>query len=370
MSNFPRVRLLWSQLSALNADEIEQFDTELTQTINAYGGSTHAPLAPIVIGQGAGNVTAGLWVTGHAILDNAEGHVNSGYAWTIDGGATLEVNSGGGVQVENGGAVSLLDGAQLILNADSGAGGSELIVGGLAFFNHDSVTTISGTSGHVASFLFSADTQTAFAGSAGHIAQVAWGAHSTTAIASGSAWTDAGTWTRTGTETWTTGSVTYDGTTTAVVVQNLASLEFKTGSLLQMDANTALRLNGATYLSATQPSKNQDPGANNLLFSTNTTKAWCSVTTNGVGGITFEDGFNVASVAIVGTDIQVNFARNMLNAFYVVSGSGVGLVLPITGRAYAPSVQSRAVSNFIASDIGYRQRQKTRQASAGSVARY
>lgn len=342
MSNFPRVRMLWSQLSALNADEMEQVDTELAKTINAYDGSTHAPLAPIVIGQGAGNVTAGLHVTGHGIFDNFEGHVNGGYVLTIDGLAVLEVLSTGGIQLDGGASISLASGASAIVNA-----GATLVVAGDAYLNHDATLHVLGTSGHPATIFCANYTQTTFAGGTGSEANVLWGPHSTTVVANGATWTDQGTWTRSGAETWTAGAVTYDGTTMAVVFQNLSSLEFKATTLLQMDALSVLRINGGCFLSALQPTKTQDPGGNNMLFSTNTCKAWVSVTTDGTGGITYEDGFNVASVAIVGANIQVNFARNMLNAFYVVSGSGVGRVLPITGRAYAVSVQSRAQSNCI-----------------------
>ncbi len=235
MSNFGRVRLLWSQLSALNADEVEQFDTELTQTINAYGGSTHAPLAPIVIGQGAGNVTAGLWVTGHAILDNFEGHVNSGYAITLDSGSALVASGGAGIDVANGGAINVTDGASLIMGADFGAGGSSLVVNGRAFFNGDSHTLIQGTSGHDATVLFGHNSACDFQGTAGNEALVNFDSHSRPSFV-GCAVTDSGVWTRSGAETWQGGAaVTFTGAATISFTGN-AGMEFHVASELYLDS--------------------------------------------------------------------------------------------------------------------------------------
>jgi hypothetical protein len=85
---------------------------------------------------------------------------------------------------------------------------------------------------------------------------------------------------------------------------------------------------GHARLTGTQPAKTADPGDNNLLAGTNVPKAWGYLVLNGAGGVTNEDGFNVATVTIGasaasgGTGdsaVVVTFARAMANANYSVA---------------------------------------------------
>ena len=75
---------------------------------------------------------------------------------------------------------------------------------------------------------------------------------------------------------------------------------------------------GHAAFTGTQPAKTANPGTNNLLCGTNVAKAWGWINSDGIGGVTNEDGYNIASVSISGGDVQVTFARAMANEKYAV----------------------------------------------------
>ncbi len=73
-------------------------------------------------------------------------------------------------------------------------------------------------------------------------------------------------------------------------------------------------------LNGTQPAKNADPGANNLAFGANQSKAWGKVTTTNTATSTLDDGINTASVTNTLSTIGiVTFARPMANANYSIT---------------------------------------------------
>lgn len=57
-------------------------------------------------------------------------------------------------------------------------------------------------------------------------------------------------------------------------------------------------------------------GYTDTLTPTNIVKAWVRVTTDGAGGVTVNDGFNIASASIVTGDIKVTFATAMASTNY------------------------------------------------------
>ncbi len=75
---------------------------------------------------------------------------------------------------------------------------------------------------------------------------------------------------------------------------------------------------GSRSFTGTQPAMTADPGAN-TIHGTNVPKMWAYVTTNGSGGSTVQDGFNIASAGLTGAVIRFTFARAMANANYAVS---------------------------------------------------
>jgi hypothetical protein len=76
---------------------------------------------------------------------------------------------------------------------------------------------------------------------------------------------------------------------------------------------------GHAIFTGTQPAVAADPGQDNLLCATNLPKAWAMLSTNGSGGVTVNDGFNIASAAVVSTThVLVTFARAFANPSYAV----------------------------------------------------
>jgi hypothetical protein len=116
------------------------------------------------------------------------------------------------------------------------------------------------------------------------------------------------------------------GTSTAYL-SHTATSSGSTSAALEVNqgfsvANVAIKVNqGSLTFSGTQPIKTANPGQDNALHGANISKAWGSITVEGLGGgavtITLEDGYNVATVTLDGTSgLQVNFARGMLNDKY------------------------------------------------------
>ena len=77
--------------------------------------------------------------------------------------------------------------------------------------------------------------------------------------------------------------------------------------------------NGNAILTGTPPTSSADPGQDHLLSSANICKAWAMIKTDGAGGVTVLDGYNVASVAIAGGSpkyVLVTFARAFASVNY------------------------------------------------------
>lgn len=64
----------------------------------------------------------------------------------------------------------------------------------------------------------------------------------------------------------------------------------------------------------------------NTITPTNIAKAWANVTTDGAGNATINDGFNVASASIVGTDLAVTIAGDFANVTYVAICQAVNAI--------------------------------------------
>lgn len=116
------------------------------------------------------------------------------------------------------------------------------------------------------------------------------------------------------TKTMTIGNTSFD-----------ASVVVTGGSDITMNAGSTLLIDGFAVLGTAQPAKGADPGANNLLYSTNTTKAWGSFTSDGSGGLTYDDGYNIGSAAIVSGKLVITFARHLANANYCVTSGSVDI---------------------------------------------
>lgn len=83
---------------------------------------------------------------------------------------------------------------------------------------------------------------------------------------------------------------------------------------------TALTLtNGYLALAGVNP--NSNVGFSNKLTPMHVPKAWGVFTSNGSGGVTVNDGVNIASAVISGDDIVVTFGVAFASATYAVSGS-------------------------------------------------
>lgn len=75
----------------------------------------------------------------------------------------------------------------------------------------------------------------------------------------------------------------------------------------------------------------------NRLRAKNLLKAWANVTTNGSGGVTLVDGFNVSGVALVGGIVKVTFAQQMADVNYAadVQSAVVATKVRYVGAPYA-----------------------------------
>jgi hypothetical protein len=87
-------------------------------------------------------------------------------------------------------------------------------------------------------------------------------------------------------------------------------------------SGSAIQANGRITFTGTQPAAGDDPGAN-AAHAITQAKALANITTTGAGGITLHDGYNIALVEIVGTSIRLTFAREMANANYFVTITGL-----------------------------------------------
>jgi hypothetical protein len=90
---------------------------------------------------------------------------------------------------------------------------------------------------------------------------------------------------------------------------------------------------GQLSFSGTQPASNADPGAH-TLHSTNIAKCWAFVETDGAGGTTIHDAFNVTSATVTGGSVRVTFTRGFANSNFsaVVTSGNNGDFAVVTSR--------------------------------------
>jgi hypothetical protein len=86
-------------------------------------------------------------------------------------------------------------------------------------------------------------------------------------------------------------------------------------SLANAGSGFALQVGaGNQKMSASNPVSTT--GFSNVLTPKNVPKAWVHLTTDGVGGVVVDDGFNISSAAISGVSIILTFATPMGNTHY------------------------------------------------------
>lgn len=88
-------------------------------------------------------------------------------------------------------------------------------------------------------------------------------------------------------------------------------------STASTQTNAIVLSGGNLAFSAANP--NSTVPHTDTLTPANIPKAWAHVTTDGAGAITLDDGFNIASVAIAGGLIRINFATAFASANYAVT---------------------------------------------------
>lgn len=134
------------------------------------------------------------------------------------------------------------------------------------------------------------------------------------------------------------------GHSAKVQVNNWGHIELQSGASLILESGSAVQFDaGSTLTLSSQPSKTTAPGQNQA-HALSLARAWGRVTTNGSGGITLDDGYNISAQAIVGSNllVQVTFATDMANANYVVVFSGN----TPAGGGYLPSAVSQGTTGF------------------------
>lgn len=308
---FPRIRApgTWILGSVLQPGEEELFDDHQANAIDGRDGGAYAPSAVLTIGG------SGMHVTATLTADDLRAHVNDGQTLVIDPGGAIQVEAAGA----DIGVINVLDGARILVNADSGAGGALLVCDGDAYFNNGatveirsgaaldvksgSATTIAGaltvtgltafnTTGSLHDVSFGATTKAYFAGNSTHPVEFAYTPRITTA-----------------------GPVLIDpaasaDTDAAVMVQS---------GLIRLDA---------------APSATTDPGADAVVCAGNVTRARATAHSDGVGGIIVDGGFNVAGVGLIGSagaqGVRLTFARAMPDTTYtaVATGAASGSLVP------------------------------------------
>ena len=128
-------------------------------------------------------------------------------------------------------------------------------------------------------------------------------------------------------------------TPTVRAIDILGAFGLKVTAPLQVaNLTTSLPMNGA------QPTSSANPGEN-TAHSTNISKAWATITTDGAGNATVQDGLNIASLAVVADTgplnpgyVEVTFTRAFANANYapVVTCQGGGLSMIVGSVASSP----------------------------------
>jgi hypothetical protein len=118
------------------------------------------------------------------------------------------------------------------------------------------------------------------------------------------------------------GATITGGTTGATITggagNNIGLIAAATGTAVAIQCDV-----GGIHFNGSQPAKTADPGANRA-HATNQAKAWGHITTDGLAGITLDDGYNTATVNFSGIYIVVTFARAFANATYEFSFCAIG----------------------------------------------
>jgi hypothetical protein len=111
---------------------------------------------------------------------------------------------------------------------------------------------------------------------------------------------------------------------------------------------------GGAQFTGASPSASADPGANNMLFGANILKAGGYITTNGSGGVTLHDGYNIASVSVTSSYVLVTFARAFFNTTYwpVACGAKNPSALPVCDMVHGSTSSSALVVAFLNLDGG------------------
>jgi hypothetical protein len=129
------------------------------------------------------------------------------------------------------------------------------------------------------------------------------------------------------------------GSGTSIQFQSAAVLSMASGTTANLSATVnasgPVNLAGLVRYTGTEPAATADPGGDNAIFGANVAKAWASITTDGVGGITLDDGYNIQGVAFVGGAIEITFARPMANANYAPVATAIQSINGIHAQAIA-----------------------------------
>lgn len=159
------------------------------------------------------------------------------------------------------------------------------------------------------------------------------------------------------------------------VVNSGAIVGFTGGSFLTLSSGSTFTMNSGstasiaatttmsgalTYSNAagismtgTQPVPTASPGVN-AVHATSQSKAWANIATDGLGGITLNGGFNVASVNIVSTSIVIHFAEPLADTDYSVQANGfdgVPRFYPVANGGLFTSTVTIDVKNVAGSTV-------------------
>jgi hypothetical protein len=100
-----------------------------------------------------------------------------------------------------------------------------------------------------------------------------------------------------------------------IIVNQFGQIEVKSGAILKTDSGSSSIFAGAVEVT-NSPAATADPGNDNMLTGPNIEKCWGRITTDGSGGLTLVDGYNVSGITFNGTNaITVTFARAVLSGY-------------------------------------------------------
>jgi hypothetical protein len=103
---------------------------------------------------------------------------------------------------------------------------------------------------------------------------------------------------------------------------------------------------GNAIFTGSQPAATADPGANGYLASTNICKVWGMISTDGGGAVTLNDGYNISSVTVTATYVEVNFARAFASTNYAPCVSGAEFPSEVPSTDWASRTTSSVRVSF------------------------